>query len=429
MLVLGDFLIFAPVVGFVLQVVLAEQVGSQDEVVAQIDVADFGQAGVLGDKSSGGTLVPGQAGKLGQVLLFLETKDVDDLGQDASGDDCPQALDGDDGIGNGVNVASDVPVETFHGAVKIVDVIPHCSQGGGDHLVHARVDGVGRAQGLANSTRCGGRVCKSPLATAGDQVDQLVMSHLLQLGNGELGEQGGAGGAQDVGEGFDPFPVAGFEEGVGLEAHLLLGQGLGETVAVAGQPAQPLPEIARHVGDRQFTETDPGGDVEGIPIVVLGAAQHQAVLELGHELGIEADQFQLEGLQERLGAQVAVEGDPQHTGRFPADLDAGVAQFRGYPGDGGRGRLGTWQVVGHAEAFEHLVTQGLVHRSQNDLVLVDIGSDTERWLVLRFVHHTTPLGNVTRRPEWVSQGTEQGNNLVYQNSGGRPAPHGNSMRV
>ena len=134
-------------------------------------------------------------------------------------------------------------------------------------------------------------------------------------------------------------------------------------------------------------------------------------------------------MQERLSAQVAVEGDPQHAGCFPADLDAGVAQFRRRLGDGRRGRLGTRQIVGHAEALEHLVTQGLVHSSQDDLVQVDIGSNTERRLVLRFVHNTTPLGNVTQRPEWVSQGTEQGNNLVYQNSGGSPAPHGNSMRV
>jgi len=39
------------------------------------------------------------------------------------------------------------------------------------------------------------------------------------------------------------------------------------------------------------------------------------------------------------------------------------------------------------------------------------------------------LGDVTQRPGWVSQGTEQGNNLVDQNSGGSPEPHGNSMRV
>jgi hypothetical protein len=49
-LVLGYFLVLAPVVGLVLQVVLAEQVGAQDEVVAQVNVADFGQAGVLGDR-------------------------------------------------------------------------------------------------------------------------------------------------------------------------------------------------------------------------------------------------------------------------------------------------------------------------------------------------------------------------------------------
>ena len=43
--------------------------------------------------------------------------------------------------------------------------------------------------------------------------------------------------------------------------------------------------------------------------------------------------------------------------------------------------------------------------------------------------YQTPLGDVTQRPGWVPQGTEQGNNLVYQNSGGSPEPHGNSMRV
>ena len=145
-LVLGDFLILAPVVGFVLQVVLAEQVGSQNEIVAQVDVADFGQTGVLGDKFAGGTLAPSQAHVLSQVLVLLKTKDVDDLGQDAGGDDRPQALDGDDGIGNGVDVASDCSVETFHGTVQIADVIPNRSQRVGDHLVHARVDGVGGAQ-------------------------------------------------------------------------------------------------------------------------------------------------------------------------------------------------------------------------------------------------------------------------------------------
>ena len=75
------------------------------------------------------------------------------------------------------------------------------------------------------------------------------------------------------------------------------------------------------------------------------------------------------------------------------------------------------------------MTLSLVHGSEGNPVAVDIGSHTEGWFVLRFVHDTTPLGNVTQRPEWVSQGTEQGDNLVYQNSSGRPGPYGNSIRV
>jgi len=86
-LILGYFLVHAPVVGFVLQVVLTEQVGAQDEVVAQVDVADFGQAGVLGYKVARGAFPPSQAHELGEVLLLWETEDIDDLGQDTSRDD------------------------------------------------------------------------------------------------------------------------------------------------------------------------------------------------------------------------------------------------------------------------------------------------------------------------------------------------------
>jgi hypothetical protein len=71
-LVFGDLLLLAPVVGLVLQVVLAEQVRAQDEVAAQTDVADFCQAGALGDKVGGRALVPGQATRLRQVPLLLE---------------------------------------------------------------------------------------------------------------------------------------------------------------------------------------------------------------------------------------------------------------------------------------------------------------------------------------------------------------------
>jgi hypothetical protein len=50
-------------------------------------------------------------------------------------------------------------------------------------------------------------------------------------------------------------------------------------------------------------------------------------------------------------------------------------------GDGGRGALGARQVIGHAEASEYLVTEGLVHSPEDNLVQVDIGTNAERWLV------------------------------------------------
>ncbi len=46
-LILRDFAVLAPVVGFVLQVVQPEFVCAQDEVVAQILVAHLGQSSVL----------------------------------------------------------------------------------------------------------------------------------------------------------------------------------------------------------------------------------------------------------------------------------------------------------------------------------------------------------------------------------------------
>jgi len=77
-----------------------------------------------------------------------------------------------------------------------------------------------------------------------------------------------------------------------------------------------------------------------------------------------------------------VEGEPQHTGCFPADLEAGVALMLGGVRQGGSSRLRPWQVVGHAEGRQYLVTAGLVHGSQDDVVQVDIGADTQGETVL-----------------------------------------------
>ena len=79
-LILGDFIELAPIEGFVLQVEQAELVGSYDEVVATIRIADFGHTGVLRDKACTGALGPGDAKVLSQVLVFREARDIDDLG-------------------------------------------------------------------------------------------------------------------------------------------------------------------------------------------------------------------------------------------------------------------------------------------------------------------------------------------------------------
>jgi hypothetical protein len=78
MLMLGNFVVLAPVVGFVIQVELAEPVGTQDEVVTQVAVTDFGQASVLRDRVATIAFLPSQAHILSQMFMLIETGDVDD---------------------------------------------------------------------------------------------------------------------------------------------------------------------------------------------------------------------------------------------------------------------------------------------------------------------------------------------------------------
>jgi len=155
---------------------------------------------------------------------------------------------------------------------------------------------------LADRSCRSGGIVKAAAATVGDQVHQLVLGHRPQLSGRELGQQGDAGGAKDVRERLDAVPVTALEEGVGLEAQFLATQLPGELEAIARQPAQALPEVAGHVGDGPLAEAQSGGDVEGIAVVILGATQHQGIFEAGDELGVEADQRQLKGLQDRTGA-------------------------------------------------------------------------------------------------------------------------------
>jgi hypothetical protein len=106
-LMLGGLVVLASVEGLVLQVEQAQLVGAYDKVVATIRTADLGHARVLGDKASAGTLGPGDAKVLGQVLVFGEARYIDNLGQEASGDER---------IGDRVDAAGDLLVEALEQA-------------------------------------------------------------------------------------------------------------------------------------------------------------------------------------------------------------------------------------------------------------------------------------------------------------------------
>jgi len=56
-----------------------------------------------------------------------------------------------------------------------------------------------------------------------------------------------------------------------MEAHLLLGEGLSELEAVAGETPEALPEGAGNVGIWSLAEAVAGGDIEGIPVIVSWA--------------------------------------------------------------------------------------------------------------------------------------------------------------
>ena len=221
MLILGDFVVLAPVVGFVFQVELAESIGAKDEVVSQVAVADFGQASMLRDRTAAGALLPSQAHILSQMLVFIKAGNIHDLSQDAGGDDSSQAFDGDDGVGKGLDIVGDVLVQAFHRALDEANVFPTSGQGSRNHFVHRGFNGVRSTQGFANSPggTCG--IIEASMAATADQVDQLIMGHQLKLSGGEFGQKGCAGGAKDVRKGFDPFPVTALEESVGLKAVFL----------------------------------------------------------------------------------------------------------------------------------------------------------------------------------------------------------------
>lgn len=308
--------------------------------------------------------------------MFREAGDVDDLGQEAGGDDRAQAFDGNERVGDGIDAAGDLLIEASHEASDGADVFPGRGQGGCDHQVGLVVHGIGCGESTLYGAGSGVRVVEAAVAAVSDEVSQLVVGHLAQFGGREFGQEGSTGGSKDVGESLDTLPIAAFEEGIGLKADFLLGEIAGELEAVAGETAQALPEVIWDVGDWPMADLYPSGDVERVPSIVLGPSQDQGIFEIGDELGVEAHLLQVEGLEGFTGLEEAVQGDPQHTGGFVADLDAGIAQVSGDVGQARGSGLGARQVVGNIEGCDNLVAGAFVHGPQGDLLQVDIRTDT-----------------------------------------------------
>ena len=191
MLVFRYFGELALVVRLVFQVVLAHQVRPFDQVVAQIDIASFRQTRFFRHELTGRVLAPDQADKLGELRMIGKTVDVRNLGDHAGRDDRSQALHREQGIGNPFHALGDLPVKAVHEFFEVADVRPRHLQHDRERRVEVRRNGEGVLQGTLHMTRRGFRVVKAFPPGLLNQLGQLREGHGGDLGDGELGEQGG----------------------------------------------------------------------------------------------------------------------------------------------------------------------------------------------------------------------------------------------
>jgi len=99
----------------------------------------------------------------------------------------------------------DVVVELPHQALDEADVLPARRKCAGNHLVHLGVNRIGGGQSCTHRAGRGVGIVKTPATAMGDDVHQFIMGQGFQFGHSELGQQGCAGGSQDLGEGLDPL--------------------------------------------------------------------------------------------------------------------------------------------------------------------------------------------------------------------------------
>ena len=122
-MVMTGLLELAPVEGGVLRFSHTDGVGGLDEVVAQVKIALASERDVFIVECTRVVLVHTQPGELGKGVVVTEALDVADLGQDASRVYRPDSRDGMHGVGEGLRLAGDQPVELLELLLEEADGI------------------------------------------------------------------------------------------------------------------------------------------------------------------------------------------------------------------------------------------------------------------------------------------------------------------
>jgi len=171
------------------------------------------------------------------------------------------------------------------------------------------------------------------LASVVERVGKAMMAEFVELKGevfngksgelvqaGLLGEDKAAGGAKDVGEGFEAVVGGSSEEEKGGEVALLAGEVLDEVKAKAGVEAKGE-GVIRSPGGGRAARAGAFGDVEGVPLVAL-VVFGEGLLEPLDPTGVEEEEVEVVGLEVRIISELEKEGEPEEAGGFARDVDA-----------------------------------------------------------------------------------------------------------
>jgi hypothetical protein len=173
--------------------------------------------------------------------------------------------------------------------------------------------GVGIAGHLLELTRIVGGIGEAALARAVNELYQLVKGDSGDvLDGGEALDDGPAGSAEDIGERFlvGAGALTGFEIQDGQAVGLLLGQGVNDVVAIAGEETQrQIGSLVAEGGGQVTPQAEPVGDHDRIQRV--GMVQvHMGFLEVGGQAWIEGVECHRPCRERRIVAQGVKEKYP-----------------------------------------------------------------------------------------------------------------------